>query len=66
MLVNRFSKKYTADTPAQIWERVYRRVIPGFEGLSAPEKSKTASNLRAAVRSRRNARRRRQRLMAKQ
>jgi hypothetical protein len=64
ILFNQFRKKYTIETSAQIWDRVYCRVVPGFEGLPAREKSKIASNLRAAVRSRRNARRRR--LMAKQ
>jgi hypothetical protein len=66
MLFRRLCKKYPVESPTQIWDRVYRRVVPGFDGLTAREKSKTASNLRAAVRSRRNARRRRARLMAKQ
>ena len=60
-LLRKYRSEHPGETPAEIWERIYSVVIPGFAALPARARSKVARNLRAAVRSRRNSRRRRHR-----
>jgi hypothetical protein len=60
MLFKRYRNQYPKEPYDRTWKRIYPVAIPGYEGLSPPSaKSMRERNLRAGVRSRRNARRRR-------
>jgi len=64
-LFKTYRKRYSAETYSATWARVYPVVIPGLRDLPPREASQQKRGLRAAVRSRPNARRRR-RAKAKQ
>jgi hypothetical protein len=58
-LLKTYRKRYPNETYSDRWARVYPTAIPDLETLPPREASREKSNLRAAVRSRTNARRRR-------
>ena len=60
-----YRKRYPTETYSATWARGYPVAIPGLDALPPREASREKRNLRAAVRSRPNARRRR-RAKAKQ
>jgi hypothetical protein len=64
-LFKTYRKRHSTETNSATWARVYPVAIPGLDTLVPREASRQKRNLRAAVRSRPNARRRR-RAKAKQ
>jgi hypothetical protein len=64
-LFKTYRKRYSTEAYSATWARVYPVAIPGLDALPRREASREKRNLRAAVRSRPNARRRR-RAKAKQ